>query len=108
ARTSPTGSGVPSPTRPGSVSPERPRLSQATRPAAWSAAGRGGRALPVLDQRKPAAAVVEGARGPELAIDGGEAAEDVVAAARVRALVHGPVVARAAQDQGFAAVRRRV
>src|SRR5262249_45644656 len=59
-------------------------------------------------QGRPAAAVVEGAGGPELAIDGGEAAEDVVAAARIRALVHGPVVAVAAQDQGFAAVGRRV
>src|SRR5262249_5447524 len=73
-------------------------------PRRCGAAGRGGPGLAVLDQREVAAAVVEHARGPELAIDGGKAAEDVVAAARVRAWVHGPVVAGAAQDQDLATV----
>src|SRR5215831_11244940 len=108
ATTSSTRSGVSSPTRPGSGSTgsARPRPSHPARRV--ERGGPGWPGLPVLDQREPAAAVVEGARGPEVATDGGQTAEDVAAAAGVRPGVHGPVVAGAAQDQDLVVVGRQV
>ena len=71
-------------------------------------AARRGRRLAALDQRQLTAAVVVDTGRPDLATDDRDTAEDVAPGAGIRAAVHRPAGAPAAQDERVVAVAPRL